>query len=303
MGVTGRVEHATAGVGHMGDDVNHLQRVHELHGGVAVTLQAEGDHAATAVGHVFHGTLVIAVVFQSRVVHPGHTRVVMQELSHGLRVFAVLSHTQVECLQAKVEDEGVHRCRYAAQVTHELGHEFGGIAHLAEGLDIGESVVALVGRAESRELPGMCHPVEVAAVHHSAADLRGRSVHILRCGVRHDVSAPLKGSAVDGCGKGVVDNQWHAIAVGHTGELLDVEHGATGVGDRLTEEQLRIGAEGSLQLFLRSIGVDKGALDAEFLHRHAKEVERTTIDLVGGHDMIAGLTDVEHGIEVGCLTA
>ena len=227
----------------------------------------------------------------------------MQELCHGLRVFAVLSHAQVECLQAKVEDERVHRRGYAAQVAHELGHEFGGIAHLAEGLDIGEPVVALIGRAESRELLGMRHPVEVAAVHHSATDLRSRSVHIFRGGVRHNVSAPLKGTAVDRCGKGVVDNQRHAIAVGHTSEFFYVEHSAAGVGNRFAEKQLSIGTEGSLQFFFRGIGIDKGALDAEFLHRHAKEVERAAIDLVGGHDMIAGHADVEHGIEVCRLSA
>ena len=128
------------------------------------------------------------------------------------------------------------------------------------------------------------------------------TVHILGGGMGDDVASPLKGTAVDGCGKGVVDNQWHTVAMGYAGKLLDVEHLATGIGDGFAEHRLGIGAECLLYLFLGGILIDKRALDAELLQCNAKEIERTSIYLVGSDDMVASLTDVEHGKEIGCLT-
>ena len=119
----------------------------------------------------------------------------------------------------------------------------------------------------------------------------------------HDVGSPFKGAAVDGCGKGVVHDEGYAIAVGNVCKLLDVEYRTTGIGDCFTEKGLGVGAEGTLYFLLVGLGVDESTLDAEFLHGHAEEVECATVDFCGGHNVVAGPTDVEHGIEVGCLSA
>ena len=42
--MAGRVEHAGAGVSHVGNDVNHVERVHEADCCLAVALQSEGIH-------------------------------------------------------------------------------------------------------------------------------------------------------------------------------------------------------------------------------------------------------------------
>ena len=162
-------------------------------------------------------------------------------------------------------------------------------------------MVRLVGGAESGELLGMAKPVEVAAVDDDAAHLCGHTVHILCGGVGDDVGAPLEGTAVDGGGEGVVDNQGHAVLVGDACELLNVEHGAAGVGDGLAEERLCVWAEGCLNLLLGSGGRHEGALDAELLHRHAEEVVGAAVNLVRGDEVVASLTDVEQGVEVGSL--
>ena len=104
------------------------------------------------------------------------------------------------------------------------------------------------------------------------------AIHILGSRVSHNIGTPLEGTAVDGCSEGIVHDEGHTVAVGDTGKLLNIEHLATGVGDGLTEETLRIGTEGLLYLLLRSILVHEGHVDTEFLHRHAEEVVCTTID-------------------------
>lgn len=89
----------------------------------------------------------------------------------------------------------------------------------------------------------------------------------------------------------------------YTCTFLYVENGTSWVADGLAKEQLGVGAECLLYFFLAVVGIDEGAFYAEFLECHTKEVEGSTINLVGGNDMVACLADVEYSIEVGSLTA
>ena len=102
---------------------------------------------------------------------------------------------------------------------------------------------------------------------------------------------------------GVVHNERHVMAMGDARKLLDVEHGAPGIADGLAEERLGVGPEGFLYGLLRVVGVDECAVYAQLLERYAEEVECASVDLVARHDMVACLADVEHGIEVGGLSA
>ena len=300
--MAGRVEDASAGVGHVGDDVDHVKRIHETDGRFAVAFQAEGHHAARAVGEILLCQFVVGVALQTAIAHPGNTRVVLQKFCHTLCVLAMLRHAQMESLQPEVEDKRVHRCRNRAQVAHQLGHEFCGVAHFPERLHIGQSVIALVGRAKSGEFLCLCHPVEIAAVDHHAAHLARSSVHVFGGAVRHDVSSPFKWAAVYGSGKRVVNNQWHSVAVCQTCELLNVENGTSGVAHRFAKHSLRVRLEGLLQFLFTFVLVDERAVDAQFLERHAKEVVSATVDFVAGDDVVASLADVKHGIEIGRLT-
>ena len=55
--------------------------------------------------HILLGKVVILVALQSAIVNPSHTLIILQELSHLLRILAMLAHTQVQALQAQVQDE------------------------------------------------------------------------------------------------------------------------------------------------------------------------------------------------------
>ena len=141
MGVACGMEHTGAHVCHMGDDIDHLKRVHKLDGSLAVAFQSECHHSATSVGQVFFGKGITLVVSQSGIVNPCHTRVVVQELRHLLGIAAMTLHAQCQGLKSEIEQERVLRCRYRTEVAHKLGNKLGGISHLAECLGVGESVV------------------------------------------------------------------------------------------------------------------------------------------------------------------
>ena len=92
------------------------------------------------------------------------------------------------------------------------------------------------------------------------------------------------------------------MAVGYACEFLDVEDFASGVGYGLAEEGFGVGAEGFGYFFFGGVGVDEGAVDAEFFECYAKEVGCAAVYVGLCYDVVAGLADVEHGVEVGCLS-
>ena len=162
-------------------------------------------------------------------------------------------------------------------------------------------MVAVVGGTQAREFVGVLGPVEVAAVDNTAAEGRRVTVHVFCGGVGHDIRAPLKRTAVNGCGEGVVHNEGNAVAVGGAGKFFNVQHRQSRVCDGLAEDRLGVGAEGGIQLLLGAVGVDEGDLDAHALHGDGKQVEGAAVDGGGGDDMVAAAGNIEHGKEVGSL--
>ena len=119
----------------------------------------------------------------------------------------------------------------------------------------------------------------------------------------HDICAELDRTAVDRRGEGIVHDQRHAVAVRQTGKFFNIKHRNGGIGDGLAEHGARVGAERLGELFLGSVLIDKGDVDAHLLHGHAEQVVGAAVDRGGCHDVAAGLTDVEQCEEVGCLSA
>ena len=159
-------------------------------------------------------------------------------------------------------------------------------------------MVGLIGGGEARELLGMGHPVEVTRVHDGAAYCGAMAVHVLGGGVRHDVGAPLDGTAVDGRGKRVVHDQRHAVRMSRGGEALDVEYRERRVGDGLAEHALGVGAKCRLELFAARIGRDERALQAHAAHGVGEQVVGAAVDGGACHHVVTGAGDVEDGEEV-----
>ena len=299
MGGVGRVQHAGAGVGHMGGNLRQLQVLHERLGRRASAGHAEAHHAAGTLRQVLRRQSRLAIAFQRRMARPGHLRMGRQVLSHGQAVGGVPGHAQVQALQPQVDEEGVLRRLDGAQIAHELGRRLGNVgAFQPEALGVHHAVVAFVGRGEPRELVGVGVPIEAARVHDGAADGSAVAVHILGGGVGHDIGTPLDGAAQHRRGEGVVHDERHPVVVGRHREALDVEHRQGRIRDGLAEDALGVGAEGGRQLLIGAVRIHEGALQPHAGHGVGEQVVGATVDGRGGHHMIARAGNVEHGEEV-----
>ena len=107
MGVAGRVEHTSASIGHMGNNGNEPERVHELDGRLAVAFQSEGHHATRPVGQVFLSQLVTGISGQSAIVNPCHAVVGSEELGHPLCILTMAGHAQVQRFQSEVQQKRI----------------------------------------------------------------------------------------------------------------------------------------------------------------------------------------------------
>ena len=287
----------------MGLNGAQLQMLHKGLRCLSAALQTEGDDTAGAVRHILLGQIVVLVTLEAAVFDPCHFFVFGQELGDLLGIGAVLAHTEGQALQTQTQIESTLGRLDGAKITHQLGGTLGDEGTCkAEPLGVGDTVVAVVGGAQAGEPVGILCPVELAAVYDAAAHRNAVTVHVLGGGVGDDVSTPLDGTAVDGGSEGVVHHQGHAVLMGNLGKLLNVQHIQSRVGDGLTEQQLGVGTESGVQLFLGGVGADEGHLDAHAAHGDADQIEGAAVDGGACHDVVTAGCDVEHGVEVGSLT-
>ena len=298
-----RVQHAAAGVGHVGHDADHLEAIHELDGLFTTALDAEREDAAReAALELLLGEFMVLVAFEAGVVDPSDLRVVLEELGAGESVFAVTRHAEMQGFETHVQEECVLRRLDGTEVAHELCSSLRDVGALAESLRVGEAVVTRIRFGETLETVVVCFPVKVAAIHNATADCHGVAVHVLGGGMGHDVNAVFNRAAKNRGREGVVDDHRNAVLVGDVGEALEVQNLAGGVCHRFAEEALGVRAEGLLDFLVASVLVHERAFDAELLHRHGEEVARTAINSGSADEVVAGFANVENGVEVCGLT-
>ena len=289
-------------IGHMGGNHGDLQPAHEFFRRAASALHAEGDDAAGAGRHIFLRPLIVTVSGQPRIVDPGDLRMVFQELGYLLAVFAVALHSDRQRFQSQIEHVAVHRGGDRSQVAHQLRCRLGDVgAGLTEFFRIGDAVIGLVRRREAREFVLVGHPVKVAGVDDASAHRRVVAVHIFGRGVRHDVRAEFDRPAVDRRGKGIVDDQRHAVGMGRFREAFNVEHDQRRVGDRLPEDRLRVRFKGCFQLFIGAVRINEGKIDSHPPHRDVEQVEAAAVDRGGRDDMVPRPRQIKDRIKCRCL--
>ena len=298
-----RVQHAAAGVGHVGHDANHLEAIHELDGLFTTALNAERKNAARETAlELLLGEFIVLIAFEASVVDPSHLRVVLEELGAGESVFAVTRHAEVQGFEAEVQEECILRRLDGTEVAHELGSSLRDESALAESLRVSKTVVARIRFGETLETVVVCFPVKVAAIHNAAAHGSSMTIHVLGGGVRHDVHAEFNRAAENRSRERVVHDHRHAVLVSKVSKTLEVQNLAGRVCNCFAEEALGVRAEGLLDFFVTGILVHERAFDAELLHRNGEEIARTAVDGARADEVVAGFADVEHRVEVSCLT-
>ena len=85
------------------------------------------------------------------------------------------------------------------------------------------------------------------------------------------------------------------MSVGYSGYGIDVEHVAVRVAKSLSVKSLRVGLNGCLYR-LEVVEIDDTIGDTLCAECVGDEIERTAIEIVGCHDVVASLCDVLDGI-------
>ena len=207
----------------------------------------------------------------------------------------------MKSFQPDIDQKGVLGRLDGAQIPHQLGGSLGNISQLSEFLCVDDAVIGLIRLRQSLKLVMMGFPVKIAAVHNTAAYRSRVAVHVLGGAVGHNIRSPLKGTAVDGGGKGIIHNQRHSMAVGHSRELLNIQHRQSRIGDSLREKGLGIGSEGLFQLLLRGVRVHQGTLYPHLGDSHRKQIGGSAVNSPGAYDVISRLAEVHHRIKVSRL--
>ena len=245
----------------------------------SAALHSEADDSAGSVRTVFFSKLVIFIALERRIYHPGNTLVGLQIFCHLESVFTVTRHSYVQALKSEIKQKCVLRTLNRTEITHKLSGAFGDKrALLAEFLRIGNAVIAVVGSAKPREFIRVRHPVEFARVDYRSAYCGAVSVHILGCGMRNYIRAPLYRSAINGSSKGIVYNKRKSVRMRNLGKHLYIEHCKRGIGNSLAENSFRIRTDSFFQILAGAVRRDKRKLDAHFAHRYAEKIEGSPVN-------------------------
>ena len=165
------MEHAGMGIRHVSGDHADLEVFHKLLSCRTSALDTEGDHTAGAVRHIFLRPLKVFVGRKAGVIDPGDLLMLFEEFSCLLGILAVPGHADRQGLDPQVQIKGIHRRLDGSQVAHQLRSRLGDVgAALTEFLCIGDPVIGLIRCGQSRELVRVGKPVEIPAVHDTAAD-------------------------------------------------------------------------------------------------------------------------------------
>ena len=137
---------------------------------------------------------------------------IFQKLSHLQRILIVARHSKVKRFQADIGQESILGRLTGSHIPHQLYSSFGDISLFPETLGINDAMIGLVRRGQTRIFVLVAIPVKIAAVHDTAAQRHGMSVHIFCGGVRYNVRSEFKGTAVNGRGKGIVTDQGYTCS-------------------------------------------------------------------------------------------
>ena len=125
----------------------------------------------------------------------------------------------------------------------------------------------------------------------TAKELRGR--------VDYDVGSVLKRTNQVGRAESVVYDEGDAVAMGHFSHAFQIEHVAVGIAEGFGVYDFCVGLDGGFQCG-EVVHVDDGVRDALGRECVGNQIVAAAIEIVGCHDMVAGLGNVLQGIGDGC---
>ena len=211
-------------------------------------------------------------------------------------------HTERKCFQSDIQKEAVIRRRDGTKISHKLRGCFGDIGFFSKLLCVHNSVIRLVRLGKTVVFVTVGFPVKVSAVNDRTSYLKSVTIHIFCGGVGDDISAPFKGTAVDGGGKGIVNNKGNSVLVSNTGKFFDIQNYKGRVGNGFRKKSLGVRTESSRNFLRRCVCVHKGTVNAQFFEGNSKKIKGSAVDGGGSYHVISGLADIKNRIKVCSLS-
>ncbi len=265
-----------------------LERILKTRPGFAAALEPEAQDARGASLHQALGDVVIGMVHQPGVAHPGHPRMLLQVRGDVQRVGADAVHAQRQGFDALQNEKGVERGQRRAHIAQGHHAGAGDERGSSELRCVAHTVIAHVGLDQQLEAVGVRGPVELAGVDDGSAHAVAVAAEVFGQRVHHDVGAVLERTAEVGRGHGVVHDQRHAMGVRHRGERADIGHIAQRIADGFAKHRAGAGVD---QLG-KGIGVARvGEAHLQPLPRKGvgEQVVGAAIQTAAGDDVVARL--------------
>lgn len=207
----------------------------------------------------------------------------VQKRRRLFRIGTVLFHSQRQRIAAEPGQKSVLRGHHRSHVPHHLRAAFRGECS-GQG-SVHESVIAFVGDIESG-IAGITEKGEVAFIDDHAAERRRVAVEIFRRGMDDDVRAVSKRIAKYGRRQRVVHGKNDAVTLGDPRDFVEIDHDDGGIRHRFRKDEFGLFVDELVDLLLRSIGIEKSALDTQLGQRSAEEIERAPVHRLRADDVV-----------------
>ena len=218
------------------------------------------------------------------------------DFRHGLQVLDDLQSVLDVALDAQgqgfgalQQQEGGEWRQGGAGVAQQNGADAGHEGGTAESLVEVQAVVGGVRLGQGRELARHLGPVELAAFDDHTAEGGAVAADELGGGLDHHVGAVLQRAEQVRSGEGVVHDHRQVMLVGDFGDCLEVRQISVRVAEGLEVDEL-------------GVLLDEGGGDAVTRQGVAQQVEGSTVDVLGGDDVVTGLGDITHSVFNGSGT-
>ena len=117
----------------------------------------------------------------------------------------------------------------------------------------------------------------------------------------HDICAPLKRTAVDRRGKGVIYDQRYTVSVRGIGEFFKIQDDKGRIRDRFAEYRLRVILKCSLQFVRAAVRVYECRIHPHLFDRMCVKIICPSVKSRSTHNVVACLYDIHDRIKISRL--
>ena len=163
-------------------------------------------------------------------------------------------------------------------------------------------MVSLIRCCQSGKFISVSSPVKITAVNNRTAYTCCMTIHILCCGMRHNISPPLKRAAVDRCSKCIIYDKRNPMLMCRLCKFFKIQNDQCRICNRLSKYCLCIILKCCFQFFFRAVRINKSSRHTHFTDCMSKKVICSAIQGRCTYNMISLFCNIHNGIKISCLT-